>query len=357
MSRTMPDEAYRRLVRDGLNPENNTITMLQIGTDAYIGSISHSVHVKTIAFPFRHVRPFSDVYLGLHAWRMHKLHQFDTVVVADASLVWWVLFVSQKPTVVYFINTLHRTLSRMTHRWMRYLYTIIVERSVRSVVNYCFVLSDDGYVYAQKYFLMEPSHIRMITPNTLHDTVSFSIANEKKRDMFGIPPDACVVLSVSRLEKEKGVDRLLEYMQYSPSTVYCLIIGEGSQKGYLLARAKELCLSDRVIFIGAVPHDEVFQYYSLANVLVQLSRSESLGLSVLEAMYAGLPVMVSPVGGLRDSIGDANERGFAVTSVDDWNNALQCISEKNKLLEDMKKNAKTYIMDKLQKSKTINELL
>lgn len=56
-------------------------------------------------------------------------------------------------------------------------------------------------------------------------------------------------------------------------------------------QAQSLGVADRVIFVGAVPPAEVPSYYALGDVFVSASTSEAQGLTYIEAMAAGLPLL------------------------------------------------------------------
>src|SRR5690606_7197780 len=79
-----------------------------------------------------------------------------------------------------------------------------------------------------------------------------------------------------------------------------LVLGDGPQRAKLEARRKSLELDDVVIFAGHVESPE--SYIGLARVLVQPSRSEGFGSSVLDALARGVPVVASNTGGLPESL-------------------------------------------------------
>lgn len=70
-----------------------------------------------------------------------------------------------------------------------------------------------------------------------------------------------------------------------------LIVGDGPERAVLEQQAQSLGVADRVIFVGAVPPAEVPRYYALGDVFVSASTSEAQGLTYIEAMAAGLPLL------------------------------------------------------------------
>jgi glycosyltransferase involved in cell wall biosynthesis len=66
-------------------------------------------------------------------------------------------------------------------------------------------------------------------------------------------------------------------------------------------------IADRVVFAGALPHDDVQAAYARADVLVLPSRGESYGMVVTEALAHGLPVVASSVGGVPEALGHGED--------------------------------------------------
>jgi glycosyltransferase involved in cell wall biosynthesis len=117
------------------------------------------------------------------------------------------------------------------------------------------------------------------------------------------------ILSVGRLVERKGFDDLIRAMRYVPGAE-CVIVG-GSPAADLdrdpeAARLRSVVernlLADRVRLVGAVPFDEMPRWYRSADVLAAAPWYEPFGLTPLEAMACGVPVVASAVGGLTDTV-------------------------------------------------------
>src|SRR3989344_4045518 len=83
-----------------------------------------------------------------------------------------------------------------------------------------------------------------------------------------------------------------------------LLIGDGCLKQNLKKQAEDSGLKDSVIFLGAVPPEDVYQYLFISDVFVRPSRSEGLGSAFIEAMACGLPIIGTNVGGIPDFLKD-----------------------------------------------------
>ena len=112
--------------------------------------------------------------------------------------------------------------------------------------------------------------------------------------VVGIGSNAALPAIVRRL-CAAGAGQIESYgpktdMQNLPDAVL-LIVGDGPERAALEQQAQSLGVADRVIFVGAVPPAEVPRYYALGDVFVSASTSEAQGLTYIEAMAAGLPLL------------------------------------------------------------------
>ena len=114
------------------------------------------------------------------------------------------------------------------------------------------------------------------------------------------------VLFVGRLERTsrwKGTHVLVEAFARVREQVpeaRLVFVGDGDDAPELRRRAAELGLADAVDWVGGVPHDDLPQHYRAAavTVLPSLTESESFGMTLVEAMACGRPVVGSAVGGI-----------------------------------------------------------
>lgn len=114
------------------------------------------------------------------------------------------------------------------------------------------------------------------------------------RKALGIPQDAFVACFCGRIGKEKGIDSLIRMWseQIPPDeNLYLLIIGNGPYRDEFERLANELGIEKRVMFAGAVPHEDIPPYYAACNVYATCSLSEMYSVSMLEAQASGLPVV------------------------------------------------------------------
>lgn len=123
-----------------------------------------------------------------------------------------------------------------------------------------------------------------------------------------------VVGSVGRLAHQKGLDTLLRAMVMVTKRrpgVALLVVGDGPELAALQERARRLEVDRCVVWHGAVDHAEAIRLYAAMDVLAMPSRFEGFGLTAVEAMAAGLPVVATSVEGLAEIVSDG-ETGYLV---------------------------------------------
>jgi glycosyltransferase involved in cell wall biosynthesis len=119
-----------------------------------------------------------------------------------------------------------------------------------------------------------------------------------------------LAVCVSRLAADKGVDTLLHAFRLTAEQARLVIVGDGPERDKLCALARRLGLDERVQFVGV--RDDVERLYAAADVVVQPSQfEEAFGLSVIEAMAASRPTLVTASGAMPELV-DYGRAGVVV---------------------------------------------
>jgi glycosyltransferase involved in cell wall biosynthesis len=134
----------------------------------------------------------------------------------------------------------------------------------------------------------------------------------QERKVLGIQDDEKVVCKVGRLAPLKGHTYLLQaavhVLKQCPNTKF-LIVGEGPEREKLEAEAKDLGISEKVIFTGF--HRDVSICLALSDIFAMVSLTEGMPITIFEAMNLKKPIVAFPAGGIRDIIRDS-ENGYLV---------------------------------------------
>ncbi len=114
-----------------------------------------------------------------------------------------------------------------------------------------------------------------------------------------------IILYVGRLVYEKGIQHLIAAMPKVLSNYHdakLIIAGRGGMMDELRQEASNLGLNDKIYFTGYLDSKQVQKMYKCADVAVFPSTYEPFGIVALEAMLAGVPTVVSDVGGLDEIV-------------------------------------------------------
>ena len=122
-----------------------------------------------------------------------------------------------------------------------------------------------------------------------------------------------VIGTLAGLRGVKNLPRLVRAFAAAPGPVRLLIVGEGPERGAILAEAARCGVADRVMLPGFVA--DPLAYVGLFDIFALSSDSEQFPISLIEAMAAGLPAVATDVGDIAAMVAPANRR-FIVPAAD-----------------------------------------
>lgn len=138
----------------------------------------------------------------------------------------------------------------------------------------------------------------------------FDLPDRSRRDaraMLGWSGDRRILLSVRRLVRRMGLDRLIDAMEpvvRRHPDLLLIIAGKGPEQAALEARIAARGMTQHVRLLGFVPDGELPLAYRAADCsIVPTTGLEGFGLIAAESLAAGTPVLVTPVGGLPEVVG------------------------------------------------------
>lgn len=158
---------------------------------------------------------------------------------------------------------------------------------------------------------------------------------KKLRAGFGISDGDRVLLYLGRLAQEKNIGELLALLAgQTDSRVKLLLVGGGPYRTHLEQAVRALGLEGRVVFAGMAPPDDVARYYALGDLFVSASRSETQGLTYLEAMVSGLPLLCRDDPCLSGVIEDG-VNGFLYADAGEFQDKLASLLDSEELRRSM----------------------
>lgn len=177
------------------------------------------------------------------------------------------------------------------------------------------VTTEDGRDIYKRLYEFETEDMAVIPPGV--DVRRFRAPEDGGENIDLVTPDR-YVFALSRIDSNKGHAELLR--AFSHVREKCpdvhLVIGGGSKEpkqheidvmdGFLEV-VDELELNDQVIFTGYVADEELDTYYRKADLFVLPSKYEPFGMTTLEAMSCGTPVVATRFGGIRKNLRDGHD--------------------------------------------------
>jgi glycosyltransferase involved in cell wall biosynthesis len=180
----------------------------------------------------------------------------------------------------------------------------------------------------------------------------FPIDKMKARVRLGFKPDEKILLQIGRIVERKGVDnviRILGHLRKNNCDCKLVIVGgecdrESFEKNEEVCRLKSVAaaegVTDHVLFTGRKSRTELKYYYSAADVFITTPWYEPFGITPLEAMACGTPVIGANVGGIKYSVANA-KTGYLVPPKDPASGAEKAaiILYNQGLADQMRRNA------------------
>jgi len=133
-------------------------------------------------------------------------------------------------------------------------------------------------------------------PNMLD--LSFEVPNNEPKQT-----DGTRLLYVGYLRDTKGVQYLIDAMDYLQEQIKLTVVGDGPEREALESQVTKSNAFDRIEFTGSIPYDEVTRAYANADIFIHPGVwPEPFGRTILEAMQAGLPVVATDIGGPGETV-------------------------------------------------------
>lgn len=202
------------------------------------------------------------------------------------------------------------------------------------------------------YYQAAPEKILTI-PCGFNPEHFFPVSKSECRSLLNLKDDEHIVLQLGRMVRRKGIDHVIEaFAKIDHQKPNRLIIVGGEQvdiendeeRTRLLQLAIDLGISDKVIFAGRKNRDELKYYYSAADVFLTVPWYEPFGITPLESMACGTPVIGSRVGGIKHTVVDG-VTGYLVNPKDPeaLANKLNGLLFNKELIDEMSRNAIQHV--------------
>lgn len=163
----------------------------------------------------------------------------------------------------------------------------------------------------------------LIDPNNFIARVDYHRFDRRSiRAEIGLDDQAVMCFVSARLEYIKGIDLLIKAMAGHNNAIL-VVAGDGREKAQLEKEAKDHNV--RVLFLGFQSEDMMLRYYAAADLFALPSRRDPSPLAAIEAIAAGLPILISSTVGNRLEVLEEAQNGFTF-DVDNFENARNAVN-------------------------------
>ncbi len=308
------------------------------------------IHIKGNSVPpISYLVKFQYVFFAfMKSLSLHHKHRYDFIwsIMASFNAFSALFFKIIHKKVPFLLNLQEGDSVEHIRKALGMMYVFYVQ--IFKKANYIHALSTFLANYAKQMGATCPTEV---VPNG----VNYKFFSERPTQSqikalqheLGIDPFDTVLITTSRLVAKNGVADIIDSLAHVPEHVKLLILGTGPLENMLKEKTDLLGLTDRIKFAGFIPHREMPIYLHASNIFIRPSLSEGFGVSFIEAMAAGLPVIATPVGGIPDFLNDGRT-GLFCNAGDP-----QSIAEKVELLmgnkalcESIVENARSMVREK-----------
>jgi UDP-glucose:(heptosyl)LPS alpha-1,3-glucosyltransferase len=175
-------------------------------------------------------------------------------------------------------------------------------------------------IFLQEYNI-DPQRVTVIHPGVdLNDymTADKRLIRSDVRKEYGFNSEEPIILFASMNFEIKGLDAImlsLARLKAKQQSFKLLVVGKGNVRKYT-QMAQEANIADDVVFTGQLSKEKLIRLYLAGDMYIMLSKFDTFAMVVLEAMAAGLPVIISSNVGAKDIVQEG-ENGFIISDTSD----------------------------------------
>lgn len=242
-------------------------------------------------------RPMQIINLARYI-RINKIDVVHTQSEPDRKVGHWAALLTHRPVVahlhskwVYFKPQQKRGMASK----LKSTVMLGLRRISEHAVSHFIATSNE---VKQEFALHTKKPITTIEPGVTTNVLEATTKEELKREL-GVPASTTLIVNTSRLDELKNLEDFIDVIARLKKQfdVVGYIFGEGERTDALSRKIADLNLQDNVKIFS--PISDLKEIYAAADIYLATSLSESFGMSVLEAMTTGLPVVAYDLAAYR----------------------------------------------------------
>lgn len=242
-------------------------------------------------YPIRAVNKIKEWNLDvIHSHTEFGIGTFARIIAKQYNIPLVHTYHTMYEDYVHYITKGH--FNRSSKKIVEYLTKFYCDKTAKELI----VPSKKTYnLFKEKYHVEKNIHI---VPTGM-DVKRFHKENVDKKQVdlvkkdLKIKDDDFIILYVGRIAKEKSIEVLIEGQKELVKNKKCklVIVGSGPDYQHFIEMTLASKLTNNIIFTNAIPWEEIPVYYQLATVFATASKTETQGLTIIEAMAASSPVV------------------------------------------------------------------
>lgn len=315
---------------------------------------------KIISIPFeKNMFSLKNLASAFKISKIIKAEKYDIISIHTSLAAFFVrvgiMLCSKKPKLV--VNTVHGYLFDSNTSFFKKNIMLLAEKFTKYVTDVLIVMNSEDYSIAKENKLYK-NNLFLVNGMGIDLTRFPSVSYEDKivlRQELNYKESDFILIYVAEFSKRKNqkflLDSVSQLIRSGFENIKLLLLGDGQFFDELKSYARELNISDNVIFAGYTKDTK--KYYQISDVCVSSSRIEGLPFNIMEAMSVGLPVVASKVKGHTDLI-VPNENGFLFkyNVIDDFCSYIKTLYKSKELRDKMSIKSKN-----LSKKYSVNSVL
>lgn len=236
-----------------------------------------------------------------------NINDFD-VIVSHFSLITFPLLplLGNKPLIIQFHGPFAFEGEVENDSRLKKVVKYFIERAVYSRGSKFITLSRAFRDILIEKYKVKPEKIEIIPGGVDCSKFSLDVSRAEARERFSLPQDRPIIFCIRRTVKRMGLENLIDAMQKvvkEHPDAMLLVAGKGALLEELKERIREYRLERNARMLGFVPDEDLPVLYRAANFsIVPTVKLEGFGLIVLESLACGTPALVTPVGGLPETV-------------------------------------------------------
>lgn len=273
---------------------------------------------------------------GMIGGKIAKMEDFDLIHAHD-----WLTFkaaiAAKKVSGKYLVVHIHATEFDRTGGNGVNQYVYDIEKRGMEEADKVIAVSRFTKKQIIEHYGIDPNKISVV-----HNAVEF--VDYALEQMHTLKKNNKIVLFLGRLTLQKGPDYFVlaakKVLEYYPNVIF-VVVGTGDMERAIIRKVADMGLADKFIFAGFLRGKESSQAYKMADLYVMPSVSEPFGITPLESLMHGTPVLISKQSGVSEVITNCLKVDF--WDVDEMANKIVAVLKHDELQKCLKQNGSNEV--------------